>query len=98
MHNRTATRKQKTAAEHDNKSVSVNTPLLLSCPLPLKIWEGIEIGLYSAIAIYIMGKMIDIVFEGINFTKMIFIVSNKYEEIAKNIGTKIGRGSTGIYG
>ncbi len=46
-------------------------------------FKEIEIGLYSAIAIYIMGKMIDIVFEGINFTKMIFIVSNEYKEIAK---------------
>lgn len=49
-------------------------------------FKEIEIGLYSAIAIYIMGKMIDIVFEGINFTKMIFIVSNEYKEIAKEIG------------
>ena len=60
-------------------------------------FKEIEIGLYSAIAIYIMGKMIDIVFEGINFTKMIFIVSNKYKEIAKEIGEKYGRGSTAVY-
>ena len=60
-------------------------------------FKEIEIGLYSAIAIYIMGKMIDIVFEGINFTKMIFIVSNKYKEIANKIGEKYGRGSTAIY-
>ena len=33
--------------------------------------KNIEIGLYSAIAIYLMGKMIDIVFEGVNFTKII---------------------------
>ena len=60
-------------------------------------FKEIEIGLYSAIAIYIMGKMIDIVFEGINFTKMIFIVSNEYKEIAKEIGEKYGRGSTAVY-
>lgn len=30
----------------------------------------IEIGLYSAIAIYIMGKVLDIFFEGIDFAKM----------------------------
>ena len=41
--------------------------------------------------------MIDIIFEGTNFTKMIFIVSNKYEEIAKQIGEEVERGSTGIY-
>ncbi len=57
----------------------------------------IEIGLYSAIAIYIVGKMIDLIFEGVNFAKMIFIVSNKYKEIAKQIGDELGRGSTGVY-
>ena len=58
----------------------------------------IEIGLYSAIAIYLMGKIIDILFEGIYFTKLIFIVSDKTEEIAKKIGEELGRGTTGIYG
>lgn len=57
----------------------------------------IEIGLYSAIAIYLMGKMIDIVFEGIYFTKVMFIISDKYEEIAKKVGKNVKRGSTGIY-
>ncbi len=60
-------------------------------------FREIEIGLYSAIAIYIMGKMIDIVFEGINFTKMVFIVSNKYKEISNKISQRYGRGSTAIY-
>ena len=65
--------------------------------LNVLFFREIEVGLYSAIAIYLSGQMIDIIFEGTNFTKMIFIVSSKYEEIAKNIGIKIGRGSTGIY-
>ena len=58
----------------------------------------IEIGLYSAIAIYLMGKMIDILFEGIYFTKLLLIVSDKNEEIAKEIGDKIKRGTTGLFG
>ena len=58
----------------------------------------IEIGLYSAIAIYINGKIIDIVFEGIYFTKLIFIISNKPEEISKQISKQIKRGTTGLYG
>lgn len=60
-------------------------------------FKKVEIGLYSAISIYIMGKMIDIIFEGVNFTKMMFIISNKYKEIAGEVGNKLGRGSTGIY-
>ena len=65
--------------------------------LSIVIFREIEIGLYSAIAIFLMGKMIDIVFEGVNFTKVLFIVSDKSEEIAKLIGTVVQRGSTGIY-
>lgn len=60
--------------------------------------KKIEIGLYSAIAIYLMGLMIDIVFEGIFFSKLIFIISDKNEIIAKEIETKISRGITGLYG
>ena len=58
----------------------------------------IEIGLYSAITIYLMGKVIDILFEGIYFTKLVFIVSNKSEEISELIKNKVKRGVTGIYG
>ena len=48
-------------------------------------FKNLEIGLYSVIAIYIIGKMIDIVFEGINFCKVIYIVSEKYEELIEII-------------
>lgn len=58
----------------------------------------IEIGLYSAIAIYLMGKIIDILFEGIYFTKLVLVISHKNEEIAKEIGKKIQRGTTGLLG
>jgi uncharacterized membrane-anchored protein YitT (DUF2179 family) len=60
--------------------------------------EKIEIGLYSAIAIYLMGKVIDILFEGIYFTKLLFIISDKNEEISKFIENEVKRGVTGIYG
>ena len=60
--------------------------------------KELEIGLYSTIAIYLMGKIIDILFEGIYFTKLIYIVSNKSEDIAREIGDNIRRGATGIYG
>lgn len=60
--------------------------------------QKIEIGLYSAITIYLMGLMIDVVFEGIFFSKLIFIISDKNELIAKEIQTKINRGITGLNG
>lgn len=62
------------------------------------IFREIEIGLYSAIAIYIMGKVLDIFFEGIDFAKMMIIISPKYQEISNEISIKVRRGSTAIYG
>lgn len=59
--------------------------------------RDIEIGLYSAITIYLMGKMLDIIFEGVYFTKMMFIVSDKYKEIAKEIEENVRRGITGLH-
>jgi len=58
----------------------------------------IEIGLYSAIAIYLYGKLVDIVFEGIYFTKLLFIISDKNEEISEAIVNEVRRGVTGLYG
>ena len=60
-------------------------------------FREIEIGLYSAISIYIMGKMIDVIFEGVNFTKMMLIISNENEKISDEISKQLQRGSTGIY-
>lgn len=66
--------------------------------LNILFFREIEIGLYSAIAIYLMGKIIDILFEGIYFTKMMLIISDKSEEIASVIENEIKRGTTGLYG
>lgn len=57
-----------------------------------------EIGLYSVIAIYLYGKMIDIVFEGVYYTKLLFIISDKNQEISNKIGQEVKRGVTGLYG
>ena len=43
-------------------------------------------------------KIIYILFEVIYFTKLLFIISEKSEQIAEVIGEKIKRGATGIYG
>lgn len=74
--------------------LSVDTVVIA---LNVIFFKNIEIGLYSAIAIFLMGKMIDLIFEGVNFTKVIFIISPKYEEIAGQISASINRGSTGLF-
>lgn len=66
--------------------------------LNVLFFREIEIGLYSAIAIYLMGKIIDVIFEGIYFTKLLIIISNKSQEISEEIGEKIRKGTTGLFG
>ena len=66
--------------------------------LNIIVFKQLEIGLYSAITIYIVGKMLDIFFEGIDFSKIVFIISPEYLKIAKKIGNEIRRGSTLLFG
>ena len=69
---------------------------ILIVALNVIFFKELEIGLYSAITIYIMGKMLDIFFEGINFGRIIYIISLKYEDIAREIGNEVRRGSTAL--
>ena len=66
--------------------------------LNVLFFREIEIGLYSAIAIYLAGKMIAILFEGVNFTKLIFIISDRNKLISEQISSKVQRGITGLDG
>lgn len=61
-------------------------------------FRDIEIALYSGLAIYIMGKILDIFFEGIDFAKMFLIISPKGEEISDKISKELARGTTKIKG
>ncbi len=54
------------------------------------------IPLYSLIVIFITGKVIDVVLEGFSYEKTLFIVSDKYEEIASKILDDLNRGGTYI--
>jgi uncharacterized membrane-anchored protein YitT (DUF2179 family) len=64
----------------------------------LLVFKSVEIGLYSFIAIYLESKAIDIIFEGVNFTKLIYIISNKSEEISNQINIELEKGATLLYG
>jgi uncharacterized membrane-anchored protein YitT (DUF2179 family) len=57
-----------------------------------------RIPLYSWIVIFITGKVIDTVLEGISYDKTLFIVTDKYEEIRDKIILDLDRGGTCIRG
>lgn len=54
--------------------------------------------LYSLIAIFVTGQVLDAVIYRFDYSKVALIVSKRHEEIAHGIGTKIDRGVTYLYG
>ena len=66
--------------------------------LNLIVFKQIEIGLYSFIVIFLNSKIVDLFIEGVNFTKVVYIISDKTMEISNKILNELDRGATGIYG
>lgn len=66
--------------------------------LGLFVFGDWKIPLYSWIVIFITGKVIDGVLEGINYEKSLFIISDKHEEIRDKIINDLNRGGTVIDG
>ena len=66
--------------------------------LGLLISKDWEIPMYSWIVIFITGKMIDGTLEGMSYTKSLFIISDKYDEIRNKIIIDLERGGTYIPG
>jgi uncharacterized membrane-anchored protein YitT (DUF2179 family) len=57
-----------------------------------------KIPLYSWIVIFITGKVIDVVMQGVNYDKTLFIISDKYDAIRDKIINDLDRGGTFISG
>lgn len=64
----------------------------------LAVFRDWKIPLYSWIVIFITGKVIDVVLEGVSYDKSVFIISDKYEEIRDKIINNLDRGGTYIDG
>lgn len=57
---------------------------------------GINRALYAIICIYLVSKVSDGILEGLKFSKLAYIISEHYEEIAKQIMKELDRGATGL--
>ena len=58
---------------------------------------GIQSALYAVVAIFITSKLSDALMEGLKYTKAVFIISDKADEIAKALMQELNRGVTGIH-
>ena len=64
----------------------------------LAVFRDWKIPLYSWIVIFITGKVIDVVMEGLGNDKSVFIISDRYEAIRDRIINDLDRGGTYIDG
>lgn len=61
-------------------------------------FESIEVALYSAIAVFTMSKIMDLIIDGRAYSKAVYIITNKTDEISDYIITEVGRGATKLNG
>ncbi len=66
--------------------------------LGLIVFKDWKIPLYSLIVIFITGKVLDTILEGMNYDKVLFIISDKFDEIGEKIIHDLNRGGTFING
>lgn len=59
-------------------------------------FHSAEIALYSIVAAFVATKMIDVILEGANYAKAVFVITNKGEEISKYMHDVINRTTTKI--
>lgn len=59
---------------------------------------GMNTGLYSIVAVFVMGKVSDALLDGLKFAKMAYIISDHPAAISEDIMKKLRRGVTGLDG
>ncbi len=79
--------------------IYVDSLIVLGGFIAFKDWK---IPLYSLVTIFMVGRMVDVVMEGLNYNKCLLIVSDKQKEISQRIIHDLKRGGTifqskGIY-
>ena len=77
--------------------------LILFADLSVIVLSGIvfsdfEVMLYAAAALYVASVTADAIIEGVNFAKLVFVISDKSDEIASAVMTELERGITALEG
>lgn len=75
--------------------IYVDATIVLVGLIAFKDWR---IPLYSWVTIFITGKIVDMMIEGIASEKAVYIISEEYEEIRDKIINEMGRGGTYLRG
>jgi len=61
-------------------------------------FKNYELGLYAALAIFAISRIVDVVILGVDYTKAVYIISNQSDRIAERMLHELNRGVTEIQG
>ena len=62
------------------------------------VFHDVTKALYTGVTVFVIGKVLDAVVYGFDYSKVALIISKEYEEIARQIGLKLDRGATFLHG
>ena len=62
------------------------------------VFKNYELGLYAAITLFILSRVIDTVIVGVNYTKAVHIISDKPDEISSKLVFEMNHGMTRLNG
>ncbi len=71
----------------------IDTCIILSIVI---VFKNVNLGLYSVVSIYISKKVIDVIFEGIYYTKIVDILTKNQDNIVDEILSDLKRGVTSM--
>ena len=58
------------------------------------VFHNIDVALYSIVTIFVTSKVVDAIMQGVDHAKVIYVVTEKGEEINRKLAEDIGRGVT----
>lgn len=62
------------------------------------VFQNVDLALYSGVAIFVAGRVIDAVVYSFDYSRVALIISSQYEAVACGITEELGRGVTYLHG
>lgn len=62
------------------------------------VYQDVRSALYSGIAIFVCGKLVDMVVYSFDYSKVALIITTSYDQVAREISDKLERGATYLHG
>lgn len=62
------------------------------------VYQDVAAALYSGVAIFITGKVIDVVVYRFDYSKVALIITERYEQVVEEVSRKLDRGATYLHG